>query len=241
MIAVSFFPEQDFKLLHGVFIGGVQLKQFPNHDGLFFVDNKTAIVLDITKDAAIAKHYILLDGLLMAEFHSGGQLAKFVLCDRGHDRQAKLGVLIKGVDVVVLEKDSDSRIQKLSGILDGVQRITGETGNLLCDDKIKLARLGIIYHAIEILTALGGNTGQPLVNISRHECPCAVLSDEFFVISDLVAQRVQLLIRFRGNTGIVGYSKRNIVDAFHPQHLSDRMYIHTHSFLKSSSYHHLYI
>ena len=43
MIAVSFFPEQDFKLLHGVFIGSVQLKQFTHHHGLLLVDDLTAL------------------------------------------------------------------------------------------------------------------------------------------------------------------------------------------------------
>ena len=132
----------------------------------------------------------------MPEFHTGGQLTEFILCDGGHDGQTKLRVLVKGVDIIVLEKDTDSRIQELSGILDGVQRIASKTGDFLCDNKIKFTSLGIIHHAIEILTAFGGDTGQSLVNISRHECPRSVLPDEILVITDLVAQRVQLLIRF---------------------------------------------
>ena len=132
----------------------------------------------------------------MPEFHTGTELPQFVLCDGGHDGQTKLGVLVKGIDVVVLEKDTDSRIQELSGILDRVQRIASKTGDFLCDNKIKFTGFCIIHHAIEILTVLGGDTGQSLVNISRHECPRSVLPDEILVITDLVAQRVQLFIRF---------------------------------------------
>ena len=196
VVTVSLFPEQCFKLFHGVFIGGIQFKQLPNHHSLIFIYNQTAIIFDISKDTAVAQHYILLDGLLMPKFHTGGQLAEFILCDGGHDGQAKFRVLIKGIDVVVLEKNADSRIQQLSGILDGVQRIASKTGDFLCDNKIKFTGFCIIHHAIEILTAFGGNTGQSLVNISRHECPRSVLPDEILVITDLVAQRVQLLIRF---------------------------------------------
>ena len=196
VVAVSFFPEQHFKLFHGVFVSSIQFKQLPHHHRLIFIYNQTAIIFDISKDAAVAQHYILLDGLLMPEFHTGGQLAEFILCDGGHDGQTKFGVLVEGVDIIVLEKDTDSRIQQLSGILDRVQRIASKTGDFLCDNKIKFTGFCIVYHAIEILTALGGDTGQSLVNISRHECPRGALSDEIFVITDLVAQRVQLLIRF---------------------------------------------
>ena len=126
MVTVPLFQEQCFKLFHGVFVSSIQFKQLPNHHRLIFIYNQTAILFDISKDAAVAQHYILLNGLLMPEFHTGGQLAEFILCDGGHDGQTKFGVLVKGIDVVVLEKDTYSRIQELSGILDRVQRITGK-------------------------------------------------------------------------------------------------------------------
>ena len=126
VVAVPLFPEQCFKLFHGVFVSSIQFKQLPNHHRLTFIYNQTAILFDISKDAAVAQHYVLLDCLLMPEFHTGTELPQFVLCDGGHDGQTKLGVLVEGVDIIVLEKDTDSRIQKLSGILDGVQRITGK-------------------------------------------------------------------------------------------------------------------
>lgn len=68
-----------------------------------------AIIFDISKDAAVARHYVLLDCLLMPKFHTGGQLVQLILCDGGHDGQTKFGVLVKGIDVVVLEKDTYSR------------------------------------------------------------------------------------------------------------------------------------
>ena len=194
VVTVSLFPEQGFQLLHGVFVGGIQLKQLPHHHGLLLVDDQASVILDVAEDAAVTQHHVLLDRLLMPKFHTGGQLSQLVLRNGGHDGQAKFRVLVKGVDVVVLEKDADSRIQQLSGILDGVQRITGKTGDFLCDDKIKLTGLGIVHHAVEVLTALGGDTGQPLVDISRHKCPRCVLPDKVLIVANLIAKRVQLLV-----------------------------------------------
>ena len=53
----------------------------------------------------------------MPEFDSGGQLAKLVLRNRGHDCKAKLRILIEGIDVIVLEEYADAHIQKLSCVL----------------------------------------------------------------------------------------------------------------------------
>ena len=53
----------------------------------------------------------------MSEFYTRGQLAKLVLCNRGHDRETKLRILIEGIDVIVLEEYADAHIQKLSCVL----------------------------------------------------------------------------------------------------------------------------
>ena len=89
VVAVAFLPKQDFKLLHGVFIGSVQLKQFTHHHSLFFINHQAAIIFDISKDAAVTQHYILLNGLLMSEFHTRGQLTELILRNGGHDGQTK--------------------------------------------------------------------------------------------------------------------------------------------------------
>ena len=48
--------------------------------------------------------------------------------------------------------------QQLAGILDGVQRITGKTGNLLGNDKVEAIFCSFIHHAIKVLSFLGGDT-----------------------------------------------------------------------------------
>ena len=187
-VAVALFPEEGFDLLHGVLIGGVQLKQLSYHGSLLLVNDKAAVLLAVAEDAAVAQHHIILDGLLMAEFHAAAELTQLILRDRGHDGQPQLGVLVKGVDIVVLEEYAHATAKKLPRKLDGVQCITCKTGDLLGDDKVKGIIRRVIDHAVEVLTALGGDTGQALINVAGDKRPRGVPADEVLVVLDLVAQ-----------------------------------------------------
>ena len=124
----------------------------------------------------------------MTEFYAVAELAQFVLGDGGHDGQPQLGVLIKGVDIVILEEYAHAAAEKLPGKLNGVQRIAGKTGDLLGDDKVKGTLRRVIDHAVEVLAALGGDAGQALVNVAGDKRPRGVPADEVLVVLDLVAQ-----------------------------------------------------
>ena len=104
VIAIAFFPEQRFQLLHGVFTGCVEFKQFPYHRRFRFVNDQLSVCFCVAEDAAVAEYDARLDGLLVTEFHTRGQLAQLVLRDRRHDGQAQFGILIECVDVVILKK-----------------------------------------------------------------------------------------------------------------------------------------
>ena len=80
--------------------------------------------------------------------------------------------------------------------MDGVQRVAGEAGDLLGDDQIEFILRRVIDHAVEVLPVLGGYAGQALVNVAGDERPCGVPADEVLIVLDLIAQRVQLFIRF---------------------------------------------
>ena len=76
VVAVTLFPEDLLDLLHGVVAGGVELKQFPHHGRFVLIDDQTPVILLVSEDAAVAENDVLLDGLLMTEFHTGGELAQ---------------------------------------------------------------------------------------------------------------------------------------------------------------------
>ena len=62
----------------------------------------------------------------MAKFYAAAELAQLVLGNGRHDGQPQFGVLIEGVDVVILEEHAYAVTEELSRELDGVQRVTGK-------------------------------------------------------------------------------------------------------------------
>ena len=149
----------------------------------------------------------------MSEFHTRGQLAKLVLCNRGHDCKAKLRILIEGIDVIVLEEYADTHIQKLSCVLQRVESVTCKSGDLLGDDEVEHILLGIADHSVEILSLLGGDARDALVDVARDESPAAYLFDFILIVCNLVGKGVQLLVGLLGNTGVKSNPQGNIVNA----------------------------
>ena len=158
-VAVALLPKDGFDLFHAVLIGGVQLEQLLHHRRLSLVNDQSAVFLAIAENAAVSQHHVILDGLLMAEFYAATKLAQLVLGNGRHDGQPQLGVLIEGVDIVVLEEHAHAVAKELPRELDGVQRVAGKTGDLLGDDQIKFVLRCILDHAVEVLAVLGRDAG----------------------------------------------------------------------------------
>ena len=225
-VAVALLPKDGFDLLHAVLICGVQLEQLLHHRCLFLVNDQPAVFLAIAENAAVSQHHVILDGLLMAKFYAATKLAQLVLGNGRHDGQPQFGVLIEGVDIVVLEEHAHAVAKELPRELDRVQRVTGKTGDLLGDDQIKFILCCILDHAVEVFTVLGRDAGQALVNVTGDERPCGVPADEVLIVLDLVAQRVQLFVRLGGHTGVVRHPQGNVIYALCPQLLADIVNVH---------------
>ena len=129
-----------------------------------------------------------------------------------HDGQAQLRVLVQGVDVVVLEEHPHTGVQQLPGVLNGVQRVAGEPGDLLGDDEVEQPGPAVLHHAVKVLPLPGGGGGQALVDVARHVGPVGVFADQAFVVLNLVAQGVELFVGFTGHTGIEGHPEREVID-----------------------------
>ena len=70
VVAIAFFPEQRFQLLHGVFAGRVEFKQFPHHRRFRFINDQLSVRFCVAENAAVAEYDARLDGLLVTEFHT---------------------------------------------------------------------------------------------------------------------------------------------------------------------------
>ena len=236
VVAVALLVEERLNLLHGVFPGGVQLEEPPDHGGLLLVDDQSPVVLGVAEDPVVSQDHVVLDGLLMAEFDTAAELAQLILSDAGHDGQPQLRVLVEGVDVVVLEEHAHPGGQQLPGVLDGVQGVSGKAGDLLGDDQVEQPCLGVLHHPMEVVPLFGGGRRQALVNVARHKGPGAVAPDQILIVGDLVAQRIQLLVALRGHTGVVGHPQRQVIYAPPLQLLPD--HVNVHVCLSFSLYHH---
>ena len=226
MVTVAFLPEQGFNLLHAVLVGRIELEQLAHHRGFLFIDHQTLIVLAIAENAAVAQYNTVFNRLLMPEFDAAGQLAQLVLRNTGHDGQAKLRVLLKGIDIVILKEDAHPGGKQVTGELDAVQRIAGESCDLLGDDQVKQARFAVLDHAMEVFTFLCCHAGKAFVDIAVYKYPCIVALDKVAVVPDLVIQRVKLFVAFTGYTGIEGDAQRDVVNRVCFHLLADGMYVH---------------
>ena len=239
VVAVALFPEAGLDLLHGVVPGGVEGEQLPYHGSLGLVDDQPSAVLPVAEDPAVAQHHAVFDGLLMAEFHTAGELAQLVLGDAGHDGQPQLAVLVQRVDVVVLEKSPHPGGEQPPGVLDGVQGVAGKAGDLLGEDEVKAPGLPVLNHPVEILPLFGGGGGESLIDVAVHIGPAGIPADQVPVVLDLVAQGVQLFVGLAGHPGIEGDVQGQIIDGLGFQLLADAVDVHG-ACLRSWSYHHYY-
>ena len=188
VIAVALLVEQRFELLHAVFAGGIKAEQITHHRGLAFIDNQMLVILLIPENAAVAKHDTGFDCLLMPEFNTRGEFAKLVLRDRRHDRKSKFGILVKRVDVVVLEKYADAPTEQFSCILQGIQRVPGKPRNFLRNNQVKRALLCISDHFVEVLSFLCGDARKSFIYITGDIRPCAIPFYQILIIRNLVIQ-----------------------------------------------------
>ena len=114
----------------------------------------------------------------------------------------------------------------MPGELDGVQGVSGKSGNFFCDNQIELIPGRVVDHAVEVLPLFRGGSRQALVNVARHEDPVGVFPDEILVIGDLVAQGVQLLVAFRGHPGVEGHPQGEVVNRAGFQLLAEVVNVH---------------
>ena len=236
VVAVAFFPEQVFDLLHAVMVSSVQPEQLAHHGRLGFVNDEPPAVLSVSEDAAVAENNIVFYRLLVAELDAARQLAQLVLRDAGHDGEAQLGVLVERVDVVVLEKNADACGKQLARVADAVECISGETGDLLGEDEVKFVVLRVLHHALKVVALARGHAGKTLVNVAVDERPCRVAGDIVAVVADLVVERVELLVAVGRNARVKRYAQSNVAEPRCAQLLPYRKDVHK-PHLKSSLYH----
>ena len=202
-----------FEVLHAVLAGGVQLEQLPDDRRLFLVNIKPLVSFAVAEDIAVAQHHAVFDRLMVSPTDARADLAAFVLCHWRHDGQAEFAVLVERVDVVVLKVDRYAVTEQLARILDAVEGVTSESGDLLGDDQIELPRQRVVDHLVEFLTLFGRYAWDTLVDVAARKLPVRHIADVFGEVFLLVFKRIELFHKVRADAGIVGDPERQILKA----------------------------
>lgn len=161
------------------FSGEVAFKDSANDFGFFGDDHGGAI-----RPFFVAQHGLVLecdlavlDGLTLAPADIGGDGFTFGLGEGGVERNEEFTFRINGVDVLLLEDHGDAEASQLTGIADGIQRVSGEAGDRLGEDHIDLALPALADHAKELLAPAGGGSCDALVREDVHHRPIRILHD----------------------------------------------------------------
>ena len=109
------------------FSGGVALEYLTDDGGFRLNDFQPSICLVVAEQVVLSEQNAVLLRSLESEACAFGQLTHLILCDRGYDGEPQFGVLVEGVDVVVLEVHAHAEPQQLARVAQTVKRVSGET------------------------------------------------------------------------------------------------------------------
>ena len=146
----------------------------------------------------------VLDGLTLAPADISGDGFTFGLGEGGVERNEEFAFRVDGVDVLLLEDHGDAETSQLTGIADGIQRVSGEAGDRLGEDHIDLALPALADHAKELLAPAGGGSCDALVREDVHHRPIRILHDLLGVVRFLVLIAGQLLFITGGYAAVSG-------------------------------------
>jgi len=102
---------------------------------------------------------------LLSGFYTDGCLAALILCKRCHYRQPQFTVAVKGLDVIVDEKDLNAVLLQQACILKRIHCVSGKARYLTGDNHIEFPLPGILYHLHKTRTFFSRCSRYTLINI----------------------------------------------------------------------------
>ena len=130
------------------------------------------------------------------------------------ERDEEFTFRVDGVDVLLLEDHGDAKAPQLTGVADGIQRISGEAGDGFSKDHVDLALSALTDHTQEILTPAGGGSRDALIREDIHHCPLRIFHDLFGVEGFLVFVAGQLLLITGGDAAVGGNTQIALLGLF---------------------------
>lgn len=175
----------------------------------------------------------ILHGLPITKLYPLRCLAAFFLGNNGHDGKTKFRILVHGVKIDILNQYTHIITQQFPHRLHTVHDIPCKSGNLFCQDQIKCPCFCIPHHFQKLRALVGTGASNALIDITGNILPLLTALDFTLKISDLMFQRVELLIFIRTDTAIECHPQGNIIDSLSTkQRRSDFFYIFVHMSLR---------
>ena len=109
-----------------------------------------------------------------------------------------------GIDVMLLEEDTDSQCPQLPNRLQAVLCISGESGDGFHKNLIDLSPSAVLQHPLEVSPFLCGCTGDTLIRIDVYQFPPVMGFNEIVVVGILGGEAIQLIVRIGTDTAVGG-------------------------------------
>ena len=152
-----------------------------------------------------AKNDALLHAAHLSPFGALRGLATLILRDGTHDCQSKLPIVGAGIQAVIEKQHTYAPPTQVTGDLQGVHRVAGETADLLGHDQVDLPQLRRVEHFIELHALAGGRAGDALVGINALQDPIRLTLDVIAEIPLLRFKGICLVFLIRGYAAVRRY------------------------------------
>ena len=138
-------------------------------------------------------------------FDADRSLSAFLLRDAAHDGQTQFGVRFQGADTVIHEQNAYAQGLQFPGKGYRIQNISGEAAHLLGDNELEFTHVGVVDHAVEVGTLLGGCAGDALIGVDLIKFPIRLSVYVFFKKSLLRCKGICLVVLVRRDAAIACY------------------------------------
>ena len=141
-------------------------------------------------------------GLLNPPADTGRGILALGLGEGAVDGDEELTFRVDGIDILLLEDDRNPEATELTGVVQGIHRISGEAGDRFGKNHIDLALPALTDHTQKVFALTGRCAGLALIGEDVHHCPVGVRHDLLRIVGFLIFVAVELLLAVGGHTAI---------------------------------------
>ena len=140
----------------------------PDGQRFLLIDGQLAIFADIVAQQRGRQEDTHRETHVHRTVHRAALRVRFLLCQRGHERQAHLTIAVQRVDVLSF-KEHAHRVRQRSQVTDftnAVQHVARESADALRDNQVDLAGFTVLDHLFEFITMAERCAADPFVYLN---------------------------------------------------------------------------